>query len=532
MKINKTFSGNKVPRSTKWIYSSGTIARDAAYTLVSLFFLTYIQFCAPLGYVSEVIVGARSNDLYLYQMLVISAIVIVARIWDGFNDPIMGWIVEKTHFKTGKYKPWILIGGLTNAVVLFFMFYLQPVGWWYVGAFAVFYLLWDFTFTMNDIGYWSMLPSLSSDEKERNQITTLVSVFSSVGAFAAGGIIPLVVSGNAKAMYAIVAGVVAILFAASQVILFFFCKEHKRDEAQEKLAENSKFTDMFKVLKTNDQLRVTVIVILIYYLGSCILNAFGLNYFYFLYGYEKGGTIQFIFTVVYALGTIIAQVLFPLLSKKFNRNQLFFWSFLLLAIGYGVFYIYQLPVGAGITLGPTLNSIFDILILCFLGIFIFAGQGLFYLILLVMMANTIEYNEWQSGDRKEAMIFAFRPLTAKLASALQAGVVAATLAVTGLYAISSGISDVELNRGLGIGAFEGMTDQGEMTSLAQKLAQEQIDQVTYVQIIGLKSAMCLLPLLLFVISFVLIKTFYKIDEKTYRNMCDEIEKRKLETPKL
>ncbi|MEG2270406.1 MAG: glycoside-pentoside-hexuronide (GPH):cation symporter [Bacilli bacterium] len=525
MKINETYEGNKIPRSTKRLYSSGTIARDAAYTLVSLFFLTYIQFCAPLGYATEIIEGTRSNDLYIYQMLVISAIVIVCRVWDGFNDPIMGWIIEKAHFKTGKYKPWILIGGLTNAVVLFLMFYLQPVGWYYVLAFAAFYLLWDFTFTMNDIGYRSMLPSLSNDEKERNQITTLVSVFSSVGAFAAGGIIPMVVSGNAKNMYAIVGGVIALLFAISQAILFFFCKEHKRDAAQTESENKAKFTDMFKLLKTNDQLRVITIVILIYYLGSAILNALGLNYFYFLYGYAEGGTIQFIFTVVYAAGTILAQIAFPFLSKKFNRSQLFFISFIVLAIGYVIFFIYQLPVSPTLTLGPKLGGTADIIILSFIGVFIFAGQGLFYLIILVMMANTIEYNEYKTGERKEAIIFAFRPLTAKLSSAMQAGVVAATLAITGLYAISSGISDIELNRGLGLAEFAGLTE-AEKTILAQELAQKEIDVINFTQIIALKATMCLLPLVLFIISFVLIKMFYKIDEPTYQSMCKEIEMRK------
>ncbi|MEG0529514.1 MAG: MFS transporter, partial [Bacilli bacterium] len=256
-----------------------------------------------------------------------------------------------------------------------------------------------------------------------------------------------------------------------------------------------------------------------------ILNALGLNYFYFLYGYAEGGTIQFIFTVVYAAGTILAQIAFPFLSKKFNRSQLFFISFIVLAIGYVIFFIYQLPVSPTLTLGPKLGGTADIIILSFIGVFIFAGQGLFYLIILVMMANTIEYNEYKTGERKEAIIFAFRPLTAKLSSAMQAGVVAATLAITGLYAISSGISDIELNRGLGLAEFAGLTE-AEKTILAQELAQKEIDVINFTQIIALKATMCLLPLVLFIISFVLIKMFYKIDEPTYQSMCKEIEMRK------
>ncbi|MFA6755051.1 MAG: glycoside-pentoside-hexuronide (GPH):cation symporter [Bacilli bacterium] len=511
MKINETFTGSKVPKGTKFLYPAGTIFRDSAYTLVSLFFLTYIQFCAPLGY-SWSLADGRIDTLYTSQMLVISAIIVVLRIWDGFNDPIMGWIVEKVHFKMGKYKPWILIGGLTNAVVLYLMFTLRPVGWGYVIFFGIFYLLWDFTFTMNDIGYWSMLPSLSSDEKERNSITTLVSVCASIGAFAAGGIIPQLVSGNAVQMYSLIALVIAILFGGSQVILFFFCKEHKRDPNQEKISESTKFTDMFRILKKNDQTRIATIVILIYYLGSCILNGFGLNYFYFTYGYGSGGTIQFYFTVAYAAGTIIAQCIFPLLLKKFSRNKLFTISFIVLSLGYILFFFYNLPIG-DFTLGLKGISYFgDIAILCVLGVFIFAGQGLFYLILLVMMTNTIEYNEFKFGERRESVIFSLRPLTAKISNALMSGIVAVGLSVTSLYAISSRISDLEVQKGL-----EEITKEDVISG-----ADSLIDGIAWDQMFWLKFFMCILPLILFIISYILIKKFYIIDEKYYENMTKVI----------
>ncbi len=524
MKVTETFTGSKVPKGTKYLYPASTIFRDASYTLVSLFLLTYIQYSAPLGYgwVWNITDAVRSNATYYAQWGVITAIIIILRIWDGFNDPIMGWIVEKTHFKTGKYKPWILIGGLTNAVVLYLMFTLQPGGWWYVVFFGVFYLLWDFTFTMNDIGYWSMLPSLSSNEKERNDLTTLVSVCASIGAFLAGGLIPSLVAGDAVHMYSLVALAISALFALSQLILFLFCKEHKRDEKEEKASEGTKFTDMFKILKNNSQTRITTIVICVYYLGSSILNGFGLNYFYFNYGYGNGGSIMTYFTVAYALGTIIAQFIFPALLKKFSRNQLFTISFYILAIGYVLFFLYDLPLGNGVYLGleglgKTSTGAYygDIGILCFLGIFIFAGQGLFYLILLVMMTNTIEYNEFKFGERREAVIFSLRPLTAKVASALMSGVTTGGLMITSLLTISSGISELEISKGLS------QITKEEVISGADEL----ISGIAFDQLIWLKVFMCLIPLALFIISYILIKKFYFIDEKYYNNMLTEIDKK-------
>ncbi len=63
----------------------------------------------------------------------------------------------------GKFKPWILIGALLNAVIIVCLFTIRPSGWGFVAFYSLFYLLWGMTYTMNDISYWGVLPSLSSD---------------------------------------------------------------------------------------------------------------------------------------------------------------------------------------------------------------------------------------------------------------------------------------------------------------------------------------------------------------------------------
>ncbi|MFA5154327.1 MAG: MFS transporter, partial [Clostridia bacterium] len=90
----KTFNRNK------WFYSTGGIGRDMAYQLFSAYLLTYVMF-------TKTITNA--------QFAAISVIMIVCRIFDALNDPIMGGIIENTKMKLGKFKPWILIGALTSA---------------------------------------------------------------------------------------------------------------------------------------------------------------------------------------------------------------------------------------------------------------------------------------------------------------------------------------------------------------------------------------------------------------------------------
>lgn len=504
MKINSTFTGDIVPRKTKWIYSATALGRDAAYTLISLFLITYIQFAAPIGYVNDV----RDPGLYATQFGVISLIVIIARIWDGLNDPIMGFIIERCHFKMGKYKPWILIGAITNTAVMLVLFLARPEGWAYVVLFGVFYFLWDITYTMNDIGYWSMLPALTSDEKQRNEITTIMSIFISFGAFAVGGIVPMVVGGNAVENYGIIAIVVSVVFLASQLILVFFAKESARNLEQEKISQKTKFGDMFRLLKTNDQLRWIVIVILIYYIASNILNGLGLNYFYLTFNYDVGGSVQFLFTIMYAGGTILAQFLFPVLIKFLKRNTLLFISFLMMALGHVVFFFIGAPLNGVEPIGKTYP-----ILLYLLGIVIFAGQGIFYLILLIMMENTIEYNEWKTGERKEAVAFSLRPLTAKLASSAQQGIVYLTLLVSGALVVTEQISELEVQKGFD-------PELNIITQANAAIANGQHDMVT------LAAVMTLVPFLLYVGAYLITRFLYKIDEKKYAQIVKEVDERR------
>ena len=153
---------NKLDKRTKWSYCIGATGRDMAYALVSMFLLTYIQY---------------TMKLTVAQYAVISAIMVVCLLWDAINDPMMGIIIENSHLKAGKFKPWIFIGVILNSLIIICLFTVRPEGWGFVAFFGVGYLLWGMTYTMNDIAYWGMLPSLTSDPGERNWLVTVQGIF-------------------------------------------------------------------------------------------------------------------------------------------------------------------------------------------------------------------------------------------------------------------------------------------------------------------------------------------------------------------
>ena len=244
------------------------------------------------------------------------------------------------------------------------------------------------------------------------------------------------------------------------------------------------------------------------------LVAFGMYYFYLNYGYgsDKGGNIQFIFTVMYAVGTLISQFLYPLLTKILNRKQMLLSCAAILFVGYTALFILGFPI-----FSPTPVAYGDLVFLLYIpAVFIFFGQGIIAIVLIVQLQSTIEYNEYRFGERKEALVSSMRALVAKWGSAIQQGLVYATLAATGLFAITSQISDLEyLNNA---GAYPNPEDFNNEV-------QAIIDSVTVDQKIGMAIGMVVVPLLIMLAAIVIAAFVFKIDEKKYNEMVTAIKAR-------
>lgn len=398
----------------KWTYSVGGVGRDMVYQLVATFLLVYVQF---------------SMNLTAAQFSVIGILLVIGRVWDAVNDPIMGSIVENTHTKWGKFKPWILTGAILTAIAIVFMFNFRPQGWGYVVFFGVMYLVWELAFTLNDIPYWSLLPNLAREKKDRDQIATMVVVFAGVGAFLGNAIISFTTVGNAVKGYSIISYTFALFFIACTLLTVLGVKEPK--EVTEEAPEKISIKRMFLVIKNNDQLLWSALALLLYSVGSGLLVALGYNFFYIELGYN--GTLVLIFIATFGVSNILIQSFYATLAKRFTRSQLLKYSFIVLGLGY----VLMLLMGY-VSFFPV-----HILTTCIFGALVFSGQAIFYMVIIVNMTNTIEYNEFRTGSRNEAVIFSLRPFVAKFASALQQGLVTLVLIISGIYLLSQNISQLE-----------------------------------------------------------------------------------------
>ena len=149
----------------KFAYGIGAIGKDMVYMLSASYVLYYFQ------------------DIMGVSAIAMGVILLIARVFDAFNDPIMGVIVAKTKTKWGKFRPWLLIGTVTNAIVLAVMFAAPPSldGKGLVAYAAITYILWGITYTMMDIPYWSMVPAFTDSGKERENLSALARSCAGVG---------------------------------------------------------------------------------------------------------------------------------------------------------------------------------------------------------------------------------------------------------------------------------------------------------------------------------------------------------------
>ena len=545
-KVAKAYTGNKVPKFTRWFYPFSGIFRDACYALVGSFLL---QYALTSGVLSS------DSSTFAAQYGVITIAMMVALVWDGINDPIMGFIVEKVHFKLGKFKPWILIGAIGNTLAVILLFLVRPAnGWVFVGLMIAFYVLWDTFFTMNDIGYWAMLPSLSNDDQERATLTSRVTICAAIGGFlmtAAATLLPTMFGASSgkgvAAVYAIMAIVVSLLFLASQAAVFFFCQEKARDLKQEEASEKSSLVDLFKVVAKNPQVRVVVISIFLYYLASGVLTGgIGLNYYYLSVGYgsSSGGFVVTLISVFYVLAMISSQALYPMIAKKMSKQKLLTIATIVCFVGALGFFFTCFPLfgdkplslmlsgttpayGEGMNFGWALGG----LMFCnYLFPFIFFfGAGLVYMVLLVMFQDSIDYNEFEFGERKESVISAWRPLDVKLGSALLRGFQYLIFLSAGVMGVVNGISNAEgqLNADMAAAAGNAAQEEAVKEGFVAKI-QELMQDVTPQSMIIIGIWVVIILCVCFGAVWLLIHFGYKINEERHTEIVQELEKRHAE----
>ena len=496
MAEQKVIGEEKLSKRNRWSYSLGGIGRDMVYNLVNAQLFT----CLLL-----------TKNLSAANMIAISLIMIVCRIFDACNDPIMGGIIEITRTKWGKFKPWIMIGAITNVAVVFSMFFVPLKGDAYVIFFIFAYLLWGITYTMNDISYWGMLPSLTSNQKDRDTISTFATLFAGIGAGISVVLFPTLAYGSTAIGGSATTGstVMCILFCCAfigcQTMTCFVVKE-KPLPPKNPNAEKPSLGKMFKVLFKNHQLLWASLAMLFYNVGGAILTSSILSIFIFLrFGYE--GFLVTLFVIISSVSSGV-MIFYPLLTRKFKRKQISTFSVILATCSYALMLIIGLCWQS--------NSMICFALLAASGFGAAIGQTMHYMVLTVSIENCVEYNEVMTGDRAEGSIFSLRPFMAKMGSAIVQGIVSLTFAALAITDITNKISNIENEATLGQ-----ISEEIKAANIKDILGQVASSTPNWLLVV-----LTVAPILFLVSSLAVYLTRYKITEDKYAELLKTIEERK------
>lgn len=449
-------------RRNRLCFGFGTIGRDMFYAFEANTLLYFLS-------------NVLSLEVWVFAAA--SMVLSVMRIFDAFNDPITGLVIDNIKSPWGKFKPAILVGGVLSAILSVILFSGIGDGWLFIVIFGAAYLLWDISYGVNDIGYWTLLPVLSSDQKQREKIGTFARICANVGMYIVMVAWQPVTSalGNTPEVWFWCAVVIAVIYLFGLLFPLLGVKE-KRIPVENQ--EGTTVKEMLRALLKNDQLLWTTLAMGLFMIGYCTTVNFAVYYMEYLFG-DAGMYVVLVGVVgVSQLGTL---AVYPTVAKHMNRRSLYTLGTILVLLGYAIFFFAEI----------------SIILIAIGAILVFVGQAFIQTLMLMFLADTVEYGQWKLGKRNESITFSIQPLINKIGGAIATGIVSLTLIFSGIK-IDGGTA-------------------------------ESIDAGGKIII---KIAMFVIPLIMIIAGYLVYLKKYKISEEFYSEMLADLESRETNTDAL
>ncbi len=360
-------------------------------------------------------------------------------LWDSFTDPVMGYFSDNFRSKWGRRRPLILLGAVLMAITSIAM-WTFPRG--ATESFTMVYILvgliaFTTSQTIFSVPYGALGMELSRTYHGRTRVMLFRSVFQKAGLFIQPWLFPLV----SLAVFADVLQGVRMLAAVLAVILVALaanCFRHTRERVvvQPTQARSGFFKSMWSIARSIHFIRVTYIyVVMLFLIG-----------FYYLFGmyiciyHLFGGDVTLGSTHWAGVNTVghgLALVTIPLVgwvAKRFGKHVALKGSLMMTGFGYLLFYVFMNPAY------PYLIYVVPI--------FYSTGYSAIFILLPALLADVIDVDDLENGERCEGLFSASASYFMKIAYALASGLAGLTLVLVGF--------DAELGTAQPPGAMEAM----------------------------------------------------------------------------
>jgi GPH family glycoside/pentoside/hexuronide:cation symporter/probable glucitol transport protein GutA len=397
----------EIPKLTllsKVSYGLGDFASNLSWTFISSYFAIFL------------------TDVAGIEAAIVSAILLVTKIWDGVNDPMFGAIAERTKSKHGRFRPWILFGCpfLAIANILCFTVPFQTavmkVVWGVIG-----YLLVDIFYTVVNLSYGALSTVMTYDPKERTELNAWRMIGTNVGAVFLNLIsMPLIIYfsgvGDGKSVlpkgYTITTAIYAVIALPIFLLLFFTSREVVKPVEEKKVP----IAETIKTVVTNKPL------VCIFFIAMMCLTAMfgrlGMSVYYYIYVLKRPDLIGPLMMLPSLVGALVIFI-FKGISDKIGKIRLIIIS----SIG-GVI---SLVI---IFFNPPNNITLLFVLTAIYGAFIGLGTPLY----LALVPDAIDYMEDKTGIRADGTSYTAVSLGTKIASAVGASIGLIIIAAFGYVA--------------------------------------------------------------------------------------------------
>ncbi|MFW5780624.1 MAG: glycoside-pentoside-hexuronide (GPH):cation symporter, partial [Bacillota bacterium] len=298
----------KLTNKEKLSFSATAMGKNLVYFLVATYYMFYLTQAQGLS-------GSIVGTFFA-----------VTRIFDAINDPIMGTIVDNTRTRYGKFRPWILIGTITNTFVLILMFFpIQhtDIIFRYIFYLSL-YLFWGITYTLMDVPYWSMIPAITTNAAEKNSVSSLTQIAAGIGMIFAIAVMPMVFTSFGTSVdpvaYLYPSIIIGVFFILLTILTVFVVKEKTIIKYQK-----IRFKEMLTLLFKNDQLLAYNIIMMCVLTASTIIMTFATYFFSFVLG-DHTLKLFLVFFIIAGISQAGGMLSYPFIAKKINMNKIFYFA--------------------------------------------------------------------------------------------------------------------------------------------------------------------------------------------------------------
>jgi GPH family glycoside/pentoside/hexuronide:cation symporter len=386
-----------LPTWRKWMYGSGDLGFSLTSTIVAAYFAIFL------------------TDVVGVSAKIAAIAIFIGKTWDYVNDPLFGYISDRTRTRWGRRRPYLLFGPIPYAIIFTLMWWKPPIQGELalIVYYAFIYVLYDAAATMIYMPYFALTPELSSDYDERTSLVSVRAFFSIFGSLLAFTIPLMIVDGFSPghAPNVLRMGLIFAILAAIPMYVVFFGTRERPEFMQQKQP------GLRQSIKASLENRPFIFSTVIYLFTWVTVDILQTILLYFIkYVVKRESSSDLIMATIFVVG-ILALPLWTWTSRRLNKRLAYI-------VGMGFFAAVLLVL---INLTP-FTPLYLILCLCVL-----AGIGVSaaHVIPWAIIPDAIEYGELKTGERYEGMFYSLISLAQKVASSIAIPLALLVLDVTG-----------------------------------------------------------------------------------------------------